>query len=106
MDRRTEISRSFFDYLNKKAFPYVVLRNADQITTHLGHDIDMCIDKKRVGFFEEVLREFCLLMKLDAYSTQQISYFNVYVIYDKENQFFIRIDTFTAFDYRGVPILD
>lgn len=105
MDFRTRVAKNIFEYLNNKGIKYIVLRNAEQITSKLGHDIDLCVDNSEMRLFIEALSEYCRSNQLRVFRTQKMAYFNVFVIYSEIHLFFIRIDVFNAIDYRGFPYI-
>jgi len=106
MDERTELARSILKSLSENNVEYVVLRNSDELFTQLGHDIDLGVPSYSISGFNLCLKRLSKELNLEILKTQKRAVYSCYVVFDKQNRYFLKIDTWEKVDYRGLKIFD
>lgn len=106
MDERTKLARSILRCLSENNIEYVVLRNSDELFTQLGHDIDLGVPSYSIPRFNLCLKRLFKRLDLEILKTQKRAAYSCYVFFDKQNRFFLKIDTWGKVDYRGLKVFD
>jgi len=104
LDERTRLARGILAKLGELGVDYAVLRNSEELFGTLGHDIDIGI--KDLKSFESGLAKPGEEFSFVVAKTQKRGNYSCYFIWQSPSCCFLRVDTLTGLDYRGITMVD